>query len=67
MRQLRSKVKKRSPLYVGSLQVLVRIPPAKYAELDACIERQPEPKLTVPEALRRLAYKALACAAQGAT
>jgi len=63
MQQPRSKVKKRSPLYVGSIQVLVRIPPAKYAELDAWIARQPEPKPTVPAAIRHLMDKALTCEA----
>jgi hypothetical protein len=68
MRKARPKVKKRSPLYVGSKLYGVRIPPNRLAELDAWIERQPDPKPTVPEALRRLAYKALACeTAQGAT
>jgi hypothetical protein len=67
MRQPRSKVKKRSPLYVGSRQIHVRIPPEEFAKLEAWIERQ-QPRPTHPEALRRLMAKALACeAAQGAT
>jgi hypothetical protein len=69
MRQPKSEVKKRSPLYRGSRQIHVRIPPEQFARLDAWIERQPEPKPTLPEALRRLADKAMACEAarQGAT
>ena len=38
MRKAPPKVKKRSPLYVGSIQVLVRIPPEKFAKLDAWID-----------------------------
>jgi hypothetical protein len=56
-----SKVKKRSRFYVGSKQFAVRVPPAQLAKLEAWIEQQPEPKPSVPEALRRLAEKALAC------
>jgi hypothetical protein len=68
MRKAQPTVKKRSPLYVGSKLYGVRIPPPLQATLDAWIERQPDPKPTVPDALRRLAYKALACeAAPGAT
>jgi hypothetical protein len=64
----RPKVKKRSPLYVGAKSVNARVPPADLAQVAAWIDRQPEPKPTLPEALRRLARKALACeAAQGAT
>jgi len=61
MRKAGSKVKKRSPLYVGSTGVMVRVPPDQLAEFKAWIERQPDPKPTLPEALRRLARKALAC------
>jgi hypothetical protein len=51
----------------GSKQVQVRVPPRLQAELDAWIDRQPDPKPTLPEALPRLARKALTCeAAQGA-
>jgi hypothetical protein len=56
-----SKVKKRSPLYVGAKSVNVRVPPADLAQFTAWIDRQPDPKPTLPEALRRLARKALAC------
>jgi len=40
---------------------MVRVPPDQLAEFKAWIERQPDPKPTLPEALRRLARKALAC------
>jgi hypothetical protein len=53
---------------IGSKGVYVRIPPVQFAKLDAWIARHPDPKPTVPEALRRLAEKALTCAAEsGAT
>ena len=39
---------------------MVRVPPDQLAEFKAWIERQPDPKPTLPEALRRLARKALA-------
>jgi hypothetical protein len=68
MRQPNSKVKKRSPLYVGSKQVHVRVPPAELDQITAWIDRQPDPKPTLPNAIRRLTAKALACeAAQGTT
>jgi hypothetical protein len=69
MRKAGPKIKKRSPLYVGSKLYGVRIRPEQLAKLDAWIERQPEPKPTVQEAIRRLTEKALACEAaqQGAT
>jgi hypothetical protein len=68
MRKARPKVKKRSPLYVGSKLYGVRIPPQQLAKLDAWIAQQPEPKPTVPAAIRRMIDKALACeSAQGAT
>jgi hypothetical protein len=68
MRKATQKIKKRSPLYVGAKSINVRVPPAQLAKIDAWIERQPDPKPTLPEAFRRLADKALACeSAQGAT
>jgi hypothetical protein len=69
MKKARPKVKKRSPLYVGSKLYGVRIPPQQLAKLDAWIVQQPEPKPTVPAAIRRLMDKALACstAESGAT
>jgi len=52
---------------IGSKALMVRVPPRLLAQLDAWIEQQPD-RPTQPEAMRRLAYKALACeAAQGAT
>jgi len=60
MRQPRSKVEKRSPLYVGSRQIHVRIPPEQFALLDAWIEQQ-QPRPTHPEAIRRLMVQALTC------
>jgi hypothetical protein len=69
MRKATQKIEKRSPLYVGAKSVNVRVPPADLAQFTAWIDRQPEPKPTLPEALRRLARKALACEAaqRGAT
>jgi hypothetical protein len=68
MRQPRSNVKKRAPRYVGSNLFGVRIPPQQLAKLDAWIAPQPEPKPTVPAAIRDLMDKALDCKpAHGAT
>jgi hypothetical protein len=68
MRKAQPKVKKRSPLYVRSKQVHVRVPPAELDQITAWIDRQPDSKPTLPNAIRRLTAKALACeAAQGAT
>lgn len=44
---------------VDATPVTVRIPPADLAGLDTWIERQPEPKPTRPEAIRRLVEVAL--------
>jgi hypothetical protein len=61
------KVKKRTGRPpVGSKSLNVRVPPRLLEQLDAWVERQPD-KPNLPEAMRRLAYKALACeAAQAA-
>jgi hypothetical protein len=67
MRKARPKVKKRSPLYVGSKLLGVRVPPQQLARLAAWIERQPEPRPTIQEAMRRLTDKALACESASAT
>jgi len=39
---------------------MVRMPSSQLAELDEWAERQPEPKPTRPEAIRRLVDKGLA-------
>jgi hypothetical protein len=44
---------------VGSTFVGVRIPPAELEALDTWIAAQEDPKPTRPEALRRLASKAI--------
>jgi hypothetical protein len=44
---------------VGATQLNVRFPPDELAELDAWIAAQDDPKPTRPEALRRLASKAI--------
>jgi hypothetical protein len=44
---------------VGSVPVLVKVPPDELAELDAWIAAQDDPKPTRPEALRQLARKRL--------
>jgi len=62
MRQPHSKVKKRSPLYVGATPFLVRVKPDQLAQIEAWRERQPD-QPTVQEAIRRLTAKALACEA----
>jgi hypothetical protein len=67
--RMAKKVKKRMGRPpVGSQLVGVRVPPADLAQFMAWIDRQPDPKPTLPEALRRLARKALAreAAQQGA-
>jgi hypothetical protein len=43
----------------GSTLLAVRLPPAEFARLDSFIASLPEPRPTRPEALRRLAGKAL--------
>lgn len=48
------------------LGLLVRLHPPELAALDAWIAAQPEPRPTRPEALRRLAGKALAAEDAGA-
>ena len=54
----------RGPLPTGKGRaVLVRIQPPQFAALEAWAKRQPD-KPTVPEALRRLAEKALTCTAE---
>jgi hypothetical protein len=45
------KVKKRGPLYAGSKPLGLRVTPEPLAKLEASIERQPEPKPTVQEAI----------------
>ncbi|MEG8022122.1 hypothetical protein [Sphingomonas aerolata] len=48
--------KKRGPKPTGQgTPVMVRLQPYQLAALDRWIEAQPEPRLTRPEALRRLA------------
>jgi hypothetical protein len=67
---VKSRKKRRyGPLPTGKGEpVLVRIQPPQLARLDTWIARHPDPKPTRPEALRRLAEKALACTAEsGAT
>jgi len=44
---------------VGSVLIAVRLPPADLERLDAWITAQDDPQLTRPEALRRLASKAI--------
>jgi hypothetical protein len=44
--------------------VMVRLQPAMYAAVKAWIARQPAPTPTIPEAVRRLVDKALACEAR---
>jgi hypothetical protein len=44
---------------IGSVPVLVKVPPGELADLDAWIATQEDPKPTRPEALRRLASKAI--------
>jgi hypothetical protein len=44
---------------VGSVPVLVKVPPDELATLDAWIAAQDDPKPTRPEALRKLARKGL--------
>jgi hypothetical protein len=46
---------------VGSKLISVRVPPDQLAELVAWTERQPTPGPSLPEAMRRLTGKALAC------
>jgi hypothetical protein len=47
---------------IGSVLFGVRMPPPLLTAINAWIDRQPEPKPTVPAALRVLAAMALACA-----
>jgi hypothetical protein len=42
-------------------QVVVRLQPPLFAELDAWVTKQNEPRPTHAEAIRRLMRKALAC------
>lgn len=44
---------------VNATPVTVRIPPDQLAAVDAWIAAQPEPKLTRPEAIRRLVERGL--------
>lgn len=46
--------KKRGPKPKGAIGIMVRVPPLQVAALDAWIARQPDPKPTRPEAIRRL-------------
>lgn len=50
---------------VDAKPLTVRVPPEELAALDAWIARQPEPKPSRPEALRRLAAKGLAGDGEG--
>jgi hypothetical protein len=45
----------------GSRGVYVRVPPLLFNAIDAWVSLQPAPRPTLPEALRRLAERALAC------
>jgi hypothetical protein len=44
---------------VGATHVGVRLPPDQLARLDAWIARQPHPKPSRPEAIRRLLHEGL--------
>jgi len=56
-----SQKKKRGPAPTGKGQMIgVRLQPLSLAELDAWIIAQPDPRLSRPEAIRRLVEKALA-------
>jgi len=60
----RRKITKGKPMgrpRVGSRFVGVRVPPPQLAALEAWIAQQPDPKPTIPEAMRRLTNQALAC------
>jgi hypothetical protein len=50
---------------IGSTKLSVRMPPPQLARLKAWIKAQPD-KPTLPEALRRLADKAMSCKGQEA-
>jgi hypothetical protein len=64
-----AKVKKRGPGRppVGATRFTMKVPPTQLARLKAWAKAQPD-KPTIPEALRRLANKAMDCeASRGAT
>jgi hypothetical protein len=44
---------------VDAVQIAVRMPPDQLAKLDRWIEKQPDPKPTRPEAIRRIVGNAL--------